>query len=119
MDAEMTAYINSVSDERRQLYARLEGLVHELYPEAELVKSYGIPKYQIKTGGIFLNYWKGGVSMHGGGTDLLEDFKVKYPQIKTGKGGINFKVGDEIPESEVRTFITNAMQRKGAPGKQE
>ena len=112
MDAEMVAYINSVSDERRQLYARLEKLVLELYPAAELVKSYGIPKYQIKTGGIFLNYWKGGVSLHGGGSDLLDDFKAKFPQIKTGKGGINFKVGDEIPVEDVTTFIRNAMERK-------
>jgi len=117
MDAEMMAYINSVSDERRQLYVRLEGLVRELYPEAELVKSYGIPKYQIKTGGVWLNYWKGGVSMHGGGTDFLAEIQAKYPQIKTGKGGINFKVGDELPEAEVKAFITNAMQRKGAPSK--
>lgn len=114
MDAEMVSYINSVTDERRQLYAHLEKLVLELYPNAELVKSYGIPKYMVPSGGVWLNYWKSGVSMHGGGTDLIDDFRAAHPEIKTGKGGINFKVGDVIPEADVKKFIVNAMERKAA-----
>lgn len=113
MDAEMMAYINSVSDARRQLYAELEKLVLELYPDAELVKSYGIPKY--KTGaktGIWLNYWEKGVSMHGGRTELIDWFRERHPEIKTGKGGVNFKAGDAIPVEDVREYIQRVVEKR-------
>jgi uncharacterized protein YdhG (YjbR/CyaY superfamily) len=114
MDAEMVEYINSIRDDRRELYARLEGMVLEMYPEAELVKSYGIPKYQNKLGkgGVFMNYWKEGVSMHGGGTDYISEFVAAHPEIKTGKGSLNFRLSDHIPEEDVKAFIHRAMQRK-------
>lgn len=114
MDPEMVEYINSVRDKRRELYAQLEGMVLEIYPDAVLMKSYGIPKYQNKTGkgGVFMNYWKEGVSMHGGGTDFISDFVAAHPEIKTGKGSINFRLSDKIPVEDVKAFINRAMQRK-------
>lgn len=112
MDAEMSAYIHAVTDERRELYARLETLVLELYPEAELVKSYGIPKYRVGKSGIWLNYWKEGVSMHGGRTELIDWFRERHPEIKTGKGGVNFRVGDMIPEEDVREYIQRVVEKR-------
>jgi hypothetical protein len=45
---------------------------------------------------VALGYWKGGVSVCTNDPHHVAEFKAEYPEIKTGKGSINFKLTDEV-----------------------
>jgi uncharacterized protein YdhG (YjbR/CyaY superfamily) len=111
MHKDMQRYIDSVQDERRNLMLKLQELILHHFPEAKMRISYQIPKYETKTGWMFLGYWKLGVSMYVGYLDELDNFKQKNPKIKTGKGSINLKLTDQIAWSDIVNIITKAMER--------
>jgi uncharacterized protein YdhG (YjbR/CyaY superfamily) len=109
MQTEIQQYIDSVTDERRDLLLKLQSLVVDLFPQVQKRISYQIVKYETKTGWLFLSYWKQGVSIHVGYLPLLATFKEKYPHIKTGKGSVNFKLKDDIPWDFLQQMIEQAM----------
>jgi hypothetical protein len=48
LNEEVQAYIESVQDERRPLLQKLQGLILDLYPDAEVLLSYKIPTYKLR-----------------------------------------------------------------------
>jgi hypothetical protein len=78
-------YINKGSTEQQKLFERLHNLIMELYPQAENAISYGLLKYYIGKQRVWLGYWKQGVSLYTGFPELIAQFKVKHPAIKTGR----------------------------------
>jgi hypothetical protein len=64
MNDELQAYINEVKVEQNRLFLQLQEIILRLYPNAEIVSSYKIPKYKVDAGWVSLGYWKGGVSIH-------------------------------------------------------
>ena len=114
MTPEVQAYIDSVTDARRDLLLQFHQLTMELYPQAEVRISYQILRYQMKPGWLYLGYWKQGVSIYMGYINSFADFKAKYPKIKAGKGSINFKLTDAVPWKDVQQIIHQAMQNKRA-----
>lgn len=110
MNESVQTYMESVSDERRQLFDRLQALILSLYPDAEIVLSYGVPTYKTPSGRVALGYWKQGVSVYTG-TGVIPAFQTAYPALKTGKGSINFKVTDELPIEALKTIIKDVVER--------
>jgi uncharacterized protein YdhG (YjbR/CyaY superfamily) len=104
-------YIQSVSDDRKHLFLRLQAMIYEKYSKVEVKISYGIPKYTHQEGWIYLGYWKKGVSLYTGIVEELAVFKAKHPSIKTGKGSINLKLGEDIPWQDITNIIDSAMHR--------
>ena len=101
--------------ERRQLFEKLQALIVDLYPHAEVVISYQIPTYKAKSGWAALGYWRDGVSLYTNGPQHIEEFKAKYPAIKTGKGSINLRVTDPVPVAALKGVIRHAIERPGSP----
>jgi uncharacterized protein YdhG (YjbR/CyaY superfamily) len=108
MDPAVQSYIETIPESHRPLFDRLQSLILGLYPNAEIVISYGIPTYKVGRRRVYLGLWKGGVSLH---AVPVEAFKQRHPAIKTGKGSLNFKVTDEVPEADVQAVIKQAMER--------
>ena len=108
MDPAVQSYIDAIPERQRVIFDRLQSLILELYPQAEIVISYQIPTYKVGRGRVFLGLWKGGVSLHG---VPVEQFKQRHPSIKVGKGSPNFKLTDELPEADIRDVIKRAMDR--------
>jgi uncharacterized protein YdhG (YjbR/CyaY superfamily) len=98
-------YMDKGTGEQRALFERLHLLITDLYPQAENKVSYGLLRYFIGKKGVWLGYWKQGVSLYSGYPELINAFKEKHPQLKYGKGCINFKLTDEIPEKDVKAFL--------------
>ena len=73
--------------------------------------SYRIPTYYVGRRRVYLGPWKEGVSLHATRGDLIEYFKQRHPAIKTGKGSLNFRLTDELPEADIRAFIKQACVR--------
>jgi hypothetical protein len=106
MDPAVQGYIDAIPDRQRPLFDRLQSLILELYPDAEITISYGIPTYKIGRRRVYLGLWKAGVSLH---AVPVETFRQRHPSIKTGKGSLNFKVTDELPEADIRAVIRSAI----------
>ena len=110
MDEAVQGYVDAIPAGQRPLFDRLQSLILELYPEAEVVISYQIPTYKAKAGRVSLGLWKGGVSLYTTDPRHIEDFKARHPAVKTGKASLNFKVTDELPEPDVRDVVERAME---------
>ena len=109
MNARVRKYIESAKDARRQLYDRLHQYVLKSYPEVALSISYGIVRYKAEHGAVWLGYWKEGVSIHG--VDA-KAYRLAHPDIKVGRGSINFRLRDTIDERLVKKIIRRAMERR-------
>jgi len=108
MDPAVQSYIEAIPELQRPLFDRLQSLILDLYPDAEIYISYQIPTYKVNGRRVYLGLWKGGVSVH---AIDAKSFKERHPTIKTGKGSVNFKVADELPEADIRDLIKRAINR--------
>lgn len=108
MEAGVRDYIDAIPETHRPLFDRLHSMILELYPNARIVISYRIPTYQVGRRRVYLGLWKGGVSLHAINGELIDEFKRRHPSIKTGKGSLNFRLTDELPEADVREVIRRA-----------
>lgn len=115
MKVEVQDYINAVTDERRALFDTLHALIMGLYPDADVVISYGIPTYRAKGGWAGLGYWKQGVSLYTNGPHHLAEFVEAHPRIKTGKGSINFRTSDRVPAEAVEKVVRSAVENVKPP----
>ncbi len=106
MDPEVRRYIDAIPESHRPLFDRLQEHILELYPDAEVSISYRIPTYKVGRRRVHLGLWKGGVSLHA--VDV-EPFKQRHPTIKTGRGSLNFKLTDQLPEDDIREVIKRAL----------
>lgn len=110
MNKDVQRFMDSVPKDRNPLYDKLHALIMGMYPDANVVISYGVPTYKAKSGWVALGYWKGGVSIYSNGPHHIAEFKEKYPAIKTGKGSINFKTTDVIPVAALKKVIRHAIE---------
>jgi len=116
-DPAVRKFVEAVSGERRSLYGELHKLIMGMYPDAEVVISYGVPTYKAKSGRVGLGYWEGGVSLYPYGGSYLDEFRAKYPEIKTSKGTINFKVSEKVPVAALKKIIRQAIEHSHHPVK--
>lgn len=110
MNEEVRAFVEAIPADRRAQFDELQALVLRLYPEADVVLWFRVPTYRVKTGWVALGYRKEGVSLYTNGPHHLAGFKVEQPGIRTGKGSINFKLGEPIPTAAVEKVIRHAME---------
>ena len=110
MNADVTAYFNALPADRRPLVVALHGLITKLCPEAEISMSWGMPTYREGDGWVSLANQKYYVSLYTCDARHLATFKVRHPEIRTGKACINFKPGTEVP-ADVSEVIRSAMAR--------
>jgi uncharacterized protein YdhG (YjbR/CyaY superfamily) len=97
------------SPSRRGLYSIACRLcILDLYPEAEVYISYQMPTYKVGKARVYLGLWKSGVSLH---AVSVETFTERHPSIKTGRGSLNFKVTDELPDADIRDVVKQAISR--------
>lgn len=109
--ADVRSYIESVQDERRTLFDKLQAVILGMYPGAEVALAYGIPTYGTKPGRVGLGYRKDGVSFYPYSGSALDEFRARNPSIKTTKGSVNFKPSDRIPMTDLKKVIRQAMER--------
>ena len=64
MNKAVRAYYANGSTDQKKLFARLEGMILELYPRAAIGIAYGVPTYGTKPARVGLGSWKEGVSVY-------------------------------------------------------
>ena len=111
MKKDIQDYVRSGTPEQRKLFSRLERIILEMYPKAEIGIAYGVPTYGRKPGRVGLGYWKQGVSFFPYSGSALDAFRKAYPAIKTSTGTVNFQTSDKIPVAALKALIRTAMER--------
>lgn len=79
------------------------------HPNVVESMAYKMPTYRLGDGWVALANQKQYVSLYTCRAQHLVDFKLANPSIKTGKGCINFKDSDELPEESVAGVIQLAL----------
>ncbi len=108
----ITEYLDKASAERRGRLLALMDRIKSLYPDAEESMQYKMPTYTVSGGWVAVANQKSYVSLYTCSAEHLASFKAAHPDIKTGKGCINFRDRDEIPLDDVETVIHSAMRGK-------
>jgi len=110
MDQAVEQYFNQLTGLRRERLLALHNLVLALYPGADIDLGYRMPTYRVDQGWVALAGQKNHISLYTCGYHHIEAFKAQYPDIKTGKGCINFRDRDEIPMQAVAEVIRHAIE---------
>ncbi|MEE9494216.1 MAG: DUF1801 domain-containing protein [Gammaproteobacteria bacterium] len=103
-------YLRGIQENRVERFHSLIDLVKLMYPAATLSMKYKMPTFTYKEGWISIANQKHYISLYTCGAHHLESFKAKHPEIKTGKGCINFKDKDEIPLQDLKPVIMSALE---------
>ena len=116
MNTDVARYLQGLPPVREARVRFLNDLILELYPDAVVDMSYKMPTYRVGSGWVAVANQRQYVSLYTCGPHHIGDFKAKYPQIKTGKGCINFRDKDELPVAGLRRVIRHAIEHpKGSP----
>jgi uncharacterized protein YdhG (YjbR/CyaY superfamily) len=110
MNEEVSAYIETATDDRKALYEKLQTQIIELFPDARIVMSSQIPTYRMKSGWVALGYIEKGVALYTNGPQHILEFKKSHPAIKAKKNSIEFSLTDDIPIPDVQKVISHAME---------
>ncbi len=110
METSVEAYFSAVPAERKTRLAALHQLVVGCFPDIVVDMKYKMPTYQFGEGWVALANQKNYISLYTCGYHHIEDFKTSYPQIKTGKGCINFRDKDDMPLAEIEQVVKHAIE---------
>lgn len=111
MDADVQKYLAGIPAEHRPLFDRVQRLILELHPEAEVVLSYGMPTYRVGGRRLHVGVWQHGVSLYGWGKDRAAGFLARHPGLLSGKGTIRLRSADaaEVTDDELRDLLRAAL----------
>ncbi len=109
MDAAARAYFDALPAGRKETMEALHALVIGLFPDAVIDMRYKMPTYSVGEGWVAIANQKNYVSLYTCSAEHLEGFKAQHPDIRTGKGCINFRDRDAIPEPAVKAVIEHAI----------
>jgi uncharacterized protein YdhG (YjbR/CyaY superfamily) len=109
--AEVVDYIEALHGPQRRLFDRLQDLIIDELPDAEVVFSYQIPMYEVGRRRVGLSARRhDGVTLTTTSPDHIAAFKRSHPGFKTNKASIQFDVDDDVPDDAVRDVIRLATR---------
>lgn len=102
-------YIESLPEKRKERILQIRNLILSLYPEIEENMKYRMPTYTTSTGWVSVASQKSYISLYTCNASHIKRFKERYPEIKTGKGCINFRDNDSFPLEEIGEVLKKAV----------
>jgi uncharacterized protein YdhG (YjbR/CyaY superfamily) len=109
MDSRVENYLETIPPVRRSRFDSLHRLILDLYPQAVVDMKYRMPTYQVDDGWVAVANQKNYISLYTCGYHHIEKFKAKHPDIKTGKGCINFRDKDALPLADIEDIVKHAI----------
>jgi uncharacterized protein YdhG (YjbR/CyaY superfamily) len=111
VDDGVRAYIAGLEPARRALFERLQAIVLEAHPDAEVTLSYGMPAYRVGKRRLNLGAWAHGVSVYGWRKDRDGGFVARHPKLSSGKGTLRIgpRDAEKIGDDEFRALLGGAL----------
>jgi uncharacterized protein YdhG (YjbR/CyaY superfamily) len=107
-------YIDAIPASHRPLFDRLQDLIPDEAPDAQILISYQIPLYKVGRRHVGLNPRRpNGITLTTTSPDHIAAFAQRHPQFKTNKASIQFGFDDELPDDDIRDVVRRAT-RSGA-----
>ena len=112
MTEELAAYLDAVDAERRPLYDRVDRLVREVCPDAEVVLSYRMPTFVVGDRRLHVGVWRHGLSFYGWQAGRDAGFADRHPHLDNGKGTLKLPLSEAgaIGDDELRAFLAAALR---------
>ena len=105
-------YLDNIPLHRKQVFIELINIINGLYPNIDASMKYKMPTCTNGDGWVALANQKNYISLYTCSLQHLEEFKKKYPKVKTGKGCVNIQDRDDFPVAELASVIISAMEKK-------
>ena len=111
IEPEAQAYIDEIAPEQRALFDRMDRLIRQVQPGADIVFSYKMPTYVTAKRRLYVGVWKHGVSLYGWGEGEDGGFADRHPELRSGKGTIRITpaAAEQITDDELRALVTAAL----------
>ena len=110
-DEAAQAYIDSIDPANRPLFERIDRLILEDHPDADVVISYKMPTYVVGERRLHVATWKHGVSLYGWDGDRDGGFVERHPELSSGRGTLRLpaKSAGDITDDELRAVLRGAL----------
>jgi len=106
----VSEYINNIPEKRKIRFQSIITIIKSLYPMAEESMRYKMPTYELGEAWVAVANQKSYISVYTCSAEHIASFKKKHPNLKTGKGCINFRDRDEIPQNDLKAVIKSAIE---------
>jgi uncharacterized protein YdhG (YjbR/CyaY superfamily) len=107
--AQVLAYIQGCPQKRQERLLALHALILTTYPDVAISMSSKKPTYERQGGRIAIANRKSYISMYVDNPESLTDFVAKHPEVRSGKGCLNFTDSTEVPLFDIRAVIHKAF----------
>lgn len=109
MNNNVADYFAAIPEKRKTRINELHNLILNLYPDAVVDLKYKMPTYRVGEGWVALANQKHYISLYTCGYHHIEAFRKNNPEIKTGKGCINFRDKDKLAVADIEAVIKHAI----------
>lgn len=110
MHGDVEHYFAALPEARRPLLEQLHALITGLFPDAAVSLDYRMPTYRRGDGWVAIANQKRYVSLYTCGAHHLAGFKARHPDIRAGKGCLNFRPGEALPLEDLQQVIKHAIE---------
>lgn len=107
----MQDYLDGIAPAVRPLFDRIQGLILDVHPGAEVVISYDMPTYVVGDRRLHVAAWKGWVSLYGWDADRDGGLVARFPKASSGRGTLKIRPADadQIGDDELVALIRGAL----------
>jgi uncharacterized protein YdhG (YjbR/CyaY superfamily) len=112
MDPAVREYVAAIDPRHRPLFDRIDGLIREVAPDADVVISYGMPTYRAGRQRLNVGVWQHGLSIYGARRDQGA-FVERHPELHSSKGTIRLSpdAAATVTDDELRDLFRSALNR--------
>lgn len=107
--ANIDAFLKEFPTSIQAKLKKIRAIAREEIPGAEEAIRYGIPTYRLKTNIFHFSAYNTHIAVYPGAATVAA-FKKKAGSRITGKGTIQFRLDEDIPEKLVREIIRHRME---------
>jgi len=111
-DDALEDYLDKQRGARGRRLREIHALIERLYPDAEVSMKYRMPTFEWNGGWVAIANQKHYVSLYTCAAEHLNEFRHAHPEIRTGKGCINLRDGDELPVEDLALVVRSAMSKR-------
>jgi len=106
-------YMGSIPPGRRPRIDKLIGGIRSWFPEASVSMKYKMPTFEMYGNWVAVANRKNYVSLYTCSEETIQPYIEKHPEVKHGKGCLNFRDRDEIDFPDLREVVVRALTMRG------